>query len=313
MAASRRNPGILWLHDDSGGKPELHAVDARGKLRGRIRLDASSGDWEDLAAAEIDGRAYLFLGDTGDNDAKRSKVYLHVIPEPSASELSPASSLPVKPVASFRITYPDGPRDCESVAVDPVERAVYLLSKRDPTPRLYRIDLPSPLRGGDVTPRFIGEVPNLPQRGQKRRDGRVLSWPVAMDFAPSGRLAAVLTYTQPVLFTRAGGESWASALARTPVVLPPHNLPQAEAMAFSADGSALYVASEKSRNLVRYDLAPGVSPPVPVKRGGKMARRKRTPRWVWWTASLGAVALVVGGYFLLRAPRAAGTQTNRRR
>ena len=243
-------------------------MDLKGVLQGKIRLDgASSGDWEDIAAAEIDGKAYLILADTGDNDAKRSKVYLHILPEPAAGELSPSGTVTVRPAASLRVTYPDGPRDCEAVAVDEREGAIYLLSKRDDTPRLYRVDIPRPLKSGDVTPTFIGEVGNLPQKGVKRSDGRVLSWPTAMDFSPDGKRAAVLTYTSPVLFERQGGEPWQETLARTPTVLPAHNLPQAESLGFSSDGRSLYVASEKTRNLVRYDLSDyGVStaPKLPI-------------------------------------------------
>jgi hypothetical protein len=284
LAASRRNPGLLWITDDSGSRPEVYAVDTSGRLRGRIRLEGvSSGDWEDLATAVLDGRPYLLVADTGDNDAKRSRVFLHFIEEPSASQLSPSVPTAVRPVASLRIAYPDGPRDCEAVAIDPRERAVYLLSKRDPTPRLYRIDLPSPLRSMDVVPRLVGEVGGLPQRGQKRSDGRVMSWPTAMDFSPDGSAAAVLTYGQPVLFRRWPGEAWASALSRAPSILPPHNLPQAEAMAFSADGSALFVASEKSRSLLRYDLGPSLSLPVLGSSGAG---------W-WWVLPAGAALLAL--------------------
>ena len=285
LTASRRSPGLLWLHDDSGGRPEIHAVNLKGVLQGKIRLDgASSGDWEDIAAAEIDGKAYLILADTGDNDAKRSKVYLHILPEPAVGELSPSGSVTVRPSASLRITYPDGPRDCEAVAVDAREGAIYLLSKRDETPRLYRVDIPRPLKSGDVTPSFVGEVGNLPQKGMKRSDGRVLSWPTAMDFSPDGRFAAVLTYTSPVLFERQGSEPWQDTLARTPTVLPPHDLPQAESLGFSSDGRSLYVASEKTRNLVRYDLS---------EYGIAAGWRPTVPLIVAGVASLTAVTLAV--------------------
>jgi sugar lactone lactonase YvrE len=75
-----------------------------------------------------------------------------------------------------------------------------------------------------------------------------------MDFSADGSAAAVLTYGHVLLFPRKDGETWAAALAREPVRLPPHNLTQAEATCFSADGRAVYVASEKTRNLLRYDL-----------------------------------------------------------
>jgi hypothetical protein len=74
-----------------------------------------------------------------------------------------------------------------------------------------------------------------------------------MDFAPDRSAALVLTYGEPLLFPRAADESWAAALARPPIRLAPHRLPQGEAACFSADGRAVYVASELVSDLLRYD------------------------------------------------------------
>ena len=260
LAASRRTPGLIWTHDDSGGAPELYAVDAKGHLRGTLRLDGvKAEDWEDVAAAEFDGKAWLVVGDIGDNHAKRRHTLIHIVAEPAAERLSPGQPVVERPAATLRLTYPDGPRDCESLAVDAAERAIYLLSKRDPVPRLYRVDLPRPLRNAELTARFLGEAGRLPQptAAQKLVRGYLgehRAWPTAMDFAADGSAAAVLTYGHLLLFPRRAGEQWAATLAREPVILPAHNLPQAEAMCFSADGRAILVASEKSRSLLRYEL-----------------------------------------------------------
>lgn len=67
LAASRRTPGLLWTHDDSGGQPEIYAVETGGRLRGVLRLEGiKAEDWEDLASAEFDGKAWLIVADTGD-------------------------------------------------------------------------------------------------------------------------------------------------------------------------------------------------------------------------------------------------------
>ncbi|MCE2862841.1 MAG: hypothetical protein LW690_10340 [Opitutaceae bacterium] len=260
LAASRRNPGLIWTHDDSGGRPELFAVDSQGRLRGILAIEGRRNeDWEDLAAAELDGKPWLIVADTGDNFAKRPHVWVHLVAEPSADRVSPTTPINERPAASLKVTYPDGARDCESLAVDTRERAIYLLSKRDPVPRLYRVDIPSPLRDAEVTARFIGEAGRLPQptAAQKLVRGYLgehRSWPTGMDFSADGSAAVVLTYGQVLLFPRKQSETWATAFAREPVMLPPHNLTQAEATCFSVDGRAIYVASEKTRQLLRYDL-----------------------------------------------------------
>lgn len=260
LAASRRTAGLLWVHDDSGGAPALYAVGPDGAARGTLQIGGGvkNEDWEDLAAAELDGKAWLIIADTGDNDAKRSSVRVHFVEEPAADRLAGATMLAERPAATLRIRYEDGPRDCESVAIDTRERTLYLLTKRDTPPRLYRVALPSPLGHAELTARLAGPVPHLPppspaQRRMKGPLGRNWAYPCAMDFAADGSVAVVLTYGDLLLFPRQGSEAWSAAFARPPVRLPPHQLPQAEAVCFSPDAKSIFVASETIRTLLRYE------------------------------------------------------------
>ena len=252
LGASRRFPGLLWIHADSGAAPELHLLAADGSARGTVRLaGVPNTDWEDAAAFAWQGGAWLVVADVGDNNAVRPSVFLHFLREPDPA----ATSGPVAPEFTLEVTYEDGPRDCESVAVDPVEGAVYLLSKREPVPRLYR--LPLAPASGPVVARRVGEVPHLPQPTELQRavrmpTGAYRANPCAMDFAPDGSGAVVLTYGDTLYFPRQAGESWAAALARPPVVLDGHGLPQAEAVAFTADGRGILVCSERRPTLLRY-------------------------------------------------------------
>src|SRR5688572_2095098 len=62
LAASRRHRDVLWLHDDGGNPPRLFAVSTRGQRRATFRLEGvPKTDWEDIAAFELDGRAYLLV------------------------------------------------------------------------------------------------------------------------------------------------------------------------------------------------------------------------------------------------------------
>jgi hypothetical protein len=260
LAASGRNPGLLWLHDDSGNPPLLHAIEPNGNPVGTLQVGGvKNTDWEDLAAVTLDGKPWLVVGDVGDNDAVRRSVLIHFVAEPDRAALAAAGRLAEQPAATLTVTYEDGPRDVESLAVDPRERAIYLLSKRDDVPRLYRIALPAgPPVSAAVSARFVGTVPHLPKAsaGQlllNARLGRMRGWPCALDFAPDGSAAVVLTYGDTLVFPRAAGETWAKALARPPVRLAQHALPQAEAACFSADGKAIFVTSEETKRLLRYD------------------------------------------------------------
>jgi len=259
LAVSHRTPGLIWTHNDSGGAPVLFALNADGSLRGKVRVEGVVNyDWEDMASFELDGKAWLLAADIGDNYAARQGCVLHLIAEPDAAALSPGQELLLRPEYSINFIYEDGARDAESLAVDLKERMIYVLSKREDTPRLYRLPLaPAPV-SQPVAARFLGLVAHLPQPTALQRNVRMptqgfLGWPTAMDFSHDGTMAVVLVYEQPLLFPRAPGETWAEALAREPVKLTPHQFPQAEAACFTKDDRAILVGSEKTMQLLRYD------------------------------------------------------------
>lgn len=260
IAASRRSPDVLWIHDDSGSTPALYAISTRGEMLGTLHVkNVRNTDWEDLASVTLGHQAWLVIGDTGDNDGRRHRVELHFIEEPSAQDVATKRTLIAVPAATVRVTFSDGARDCESLGIDAKERAVYLLSKRDLVPRLYRAPLPAALTPTtDVVAEFVGLVPELArptgadaffaglfEKGRAR--------PCGMDINAEGTAAVVVTYADVVLYPRAADETWTQAFSRKPVRLGAHSLPQAEAVCFSRDGTAIFVGSEDSKKLLRYD------------------------------------------------------------
>lgn len=259
LAVSHRTPGLLWTHNDSGGDPVLFAVNANGSLRGKVRLEgAGNFDWEEVTSFELDGKSWLLAADIGDNFALRPGCVLHLLEEPAVTALSPDRELVVRPAYSIYFTYEDGARDAESLAVDVKERAIYILSKRDAVPRLYRLPLAAASAARPAIARFLGLAPHFPRPTPAQQQVRAptqgfIGWPTAMGFSHDGTMALVLVYEQPLIFPRAPGETWAEALAREPIKLAPHQLPQAEAACFSTDDRMIYVASEKTTNLLRYD------------------------------------------------------------
>lgn len=259
LAVSHRTPGLLWTHNDSGGDPVLFAVNANGSLRGKVRLEgAGNFDWEEITSFELDGKSWLLVADMGDNFALRQGCVLHVVAEPEVTALPPDGDLVVRPAYSVYFAYEDGARDAESLAVDVKERAIYILSKRDAVPRLYRLPLAAAAAAQPAVARFLGLAPHFPQPTAVQRNIRTPTqgfsgWPTAMGFSHDGTMALVLVYEQPLIFRRAPGETWAEALAREPAKLAPHQLPQAEAACFSTDDRMIYVASEKTMDLLRYD------------------------------------------------------------
>ena len=80
LVASRTNPGLYWTHNDSGDGPNIYALDERGAHRGTWRVKgASAQDWEDIAAGRGPqaGVSYPYIGDIGDNEARRSEIIVY--------------------------------------------------------------------------------------------------------------------------------------------------------------------------------------------------------------------------------------------
>ena len=63
----------IWTHNDSGDEAVVYALDARSyKLLKKVNIaGAKNVDWEDMAQDET----YLYIADTGNNSAERSKKF----------------------------------------------------------------------------------------------------------------------------------------------------------------------------------------------------------------------------------------------
>jgi hypothetical protein len=266
LAASHRTTDLLWIHNDSAGQPVLYAIGTDGRLRGTVRIAGiKNNDWEDLASFNLDGQPWLLIADTGDNKGIRKNCALYVIAEPDPGALSPDHELAATVAWRLTVVFPDGPHDCEAVAVDPKEETVFLLTKRTQSPKLYSLPLRLPSNGSMPSANLLTHLNGIPQPNSEQKllpfpTGRFRALPTAMDIAPDCQSAAVLTHGDVLFFRRRPGESWSEVFSRYPEVLAPHGLPQAEALCFSRDGRDLYVTGEqKSQLLLRYKVPAATS------------------------------------------------------
>lgn len=249
LAASSTRDDLLFAINDSGDDAMLYALGVHGQDRGSLRVrGAQNIDWEDLASFQLDGVAYLLIADTGDNLAWRPAVTLYVVREPRLDGERFAKDASVTPEWIMRVGYPDGPTDCESVAVDASARQILLLSKRDAPPTLYALPLaprhddPRAAKPALLAKKLVA-VSGIPRGSDSDPYGEC---PTALDIARDGSQAFVLTYRRGYLFAHAPGESWAAAFARLPQRMRMPRLPAQEAAAFARDGQSIYVSSEGS-------------------------------------------------------------------
>src|SRR5690349_8257405 len=68
IAASHRNVGVLWTHND-GGRDRIFALTTNGTLLAAFNLNKNVDDLEDIAvgAGPLAGVSYLYVGDIGGN------------------------------------------------------------------------------------------------------------------------------------------------------------------------------------------------------------------------------------------------------
>ena len=272
LAASQRHPGQFWTHNDSGGGARLFRIDAAGQTVASLDLPLPRPtDWEDLACFTWKGRPLLLIGDVGDNRAERPFVTLWLLAEEDwGAGQHRADAAPLR----LDIQYADGPRDCESVAFDPVRGEVLLLTKVDPRrdffahAAAYVFDLAEALArlrdareqggqggggeeagGGEPAPLVVPRAADLP-----------LKIAVAADVSPDGRRCAVATYGHAYVFTRGPDEGWAAALSRPARTVRLGARGQSETLAYDPDGRTLWLTAEgRGRPLWRVD--PIVPPP----------------------------------------------------
>ena len=249
MMASHSREGDFFVHNDEG-EPVLYVIDDSGADLGSVEIvPAKNKDWEDITSVPVEGGRWIVAGDIGDNKAKRKSIKLYFAEEPKTGEHDRYSGR-TDLKHTLRLTYPDGPRDCESMAYDPIGKQILFLTKRDKPSHLYAIDLQTALTEAKAELKFLGTIAKLRPPTSTDRfhwGGRTdfISQPTGFDISPDGSEAAIITYRSLYRFRREPDEDWLIALQRKPteVVGPPS--PQNEAISYSVDGKAIYVTTEK--------------------------------------------------------------------
>lgn len=141
LLRSPSHPGVFWTLNDSDNPPVLFATDTAGRALGRVPVPGARNiDWEALAdgpcpgAGSGGGRGCLYIGDIGDNQRKKPFVTIYRVREPGPGD---TAALPV--LDSLHATYPDGPRDAESMVVAD-DGSIWIISKELlQAPRIYRM------------------------------------------------------------------------------------------------------------------------------------------------------------------------------
>lgn len=286
LASSLRSGHRFWTHNDSGDPARLFAIEgtrdaAGGRVSATVRLSGVEAiDWEDMASGILDGVPTLVVADVGDNARRRSHVTLYLIDEPAPHEPAPheraaqvrrrggAEELRETAVRVRRridVRYPDGPRDCEAVAIDAAGRRLILLSKELlPAAGIYSVPLPLAHDAASASGRAPIDTEPAGPGGAVVAAERVGTVPLpmatAMDIRGDGQQLAVAGYLDLFLFDRAADESWEAAFKRLPTHIALPKLKQIEAVCYDQRGD-LWVSSEgRPMPMLRVSVGSGAEP-----------------------------------------------------
>ena len=239
LAASRKNPGTLWVHNDSGNETELYLINTQGELLATYYLaEGVNFDWEDIAIGPGPeaGETYLYVGDIGDNTAMYDERYVYRFIEPTYTEAIILDTIATYDRLGF--FYREGAVNAETLLLDPLTEDLLVLSKESDQIRVHQFHFPS-------APPFRQPAKLMTTLSF---DGvNLLDRLVAGDISPDGTEVLLKTYEHVLYWSRPDTSVSIPELLRLPAdTLPYWPEPQGEAIGFAADGSGYYTLSEEN-------------------------------------------------------------------
>jgi hypothetical protein len=243
LAVSHKNANVMWVHNDSGDSARVFAMTTAGTNLGTYSITgAGATDWEDMAIGPgpTAGVPYLYLGDIGDNGGSRSSISVYRVPEPTVSASQSPVSTSISGADRLRFVYPDGPRDAESLFVDPQTRDIYIISKLENPHHVYRAAFPQST-SATTTLELVASFSDVDPF-------------TAADISPGGNEIILRAYSTSSgsMYVRPPGGSIAAAFSTTPVSIPLRSEGQGEAIAFDVNGWGYYTTSEGTNEPIYY-------------------------------------------------------------
>jgi hypothetical protein len=245
LASSNLSDDVLWSFNDSGDSARIFALSTAGVALGQWQINIPDPtDWEAMDSFTIDDQAYLLIADVGDNLQWRPFVSVVIVAEP---EVDSDTGKILEPIWQKKFRYPNGPRDCEAVAVDTNRGEILFLSKRNVPNELYKIPLEKIKTVDDtmLIAEKITDIHSIPRlsRGEEDRFGNAtpyMGMPTGMSIRANYLLVTTL---QDAYLLNRNDLSQPASTIRLPYI------GQREAITFTrhADNSA-YVSRERANS-----------------------------------------------------------------
>lgn len=235
---SINNPGMFWVHNDSGDAARLFLIDSVANLKTSYTLEGiEAKDIEDIAWVELEGISYVVLADIGDNLANRAYISLYVFPEPHFSPSQKLDTIAQADVQIKHLNYSGKARDAESVFVDPRDKQFYLISKREFKSVLYT----APIFSTSTNHLLLKPVLTLP-----------FTFVTSADISPRGDAVLIKNLTSIFYWKLNDNDDLLKALKQPYFSIPYKVEPQGEAIAFNRVTNGFFTLSERPLGLDSY-------------------------------------------------------------
>jgi hypothetical protein len=253
IAASGINGNLYYIHNDSGDTSRFFAILPSGEIKSTIyfkgdpREAKGVHDCEDIAVGPgpEEEKSYVYVGDIGDNYAERPYLTVYRMEEKrrwNTDSISTGDAVPI------HLKYPDGPKDAETLMIDPIEKLIYIVSKRQDSVTVY------------TTPLIYkpNDTVILQKRCKLYFPGyKLFRWITAGDISKDGKQVLLKSYVKVYYWKRERDEPIWKTMQRPAQVLPYLAEKQGEAIGFTLDGKGYYTTSEGVYSPIYYYKIPG--------------------------------------------------------
>lgn len=242
LVISSKNKGIVWVHNDSGDKGNVYALNLDGTLKATFNYKDEVIDCEDIALApDSNGLPSIYVGDIGDNNAQRPFVSIYKFHEPI---LTQTESSEIENFEILNVQYPDGSRDAECLLVDNKDQKIYIITKREDSVGVYS----TPLKFKNNETIILKKEGSILFKGFKN-----LKYITAGDISQDGKQVLIKSYMNVFYWERKDNESLFSCLQSEPKIVGYKPERQGEAIGFSPDSKFFYTISEgESADIIKY-------------------------------------------------------------